>query len=370
MIIFRYLGKEVYGTLLASTVILLLLLISDQFIRYLTQAAQGIIPLRTVMQIMSIQVPLLIGILLPLGLYVGLLMAYGRLYVDREMTVLSACGFSKAQLLGMTLLFATVICLIVTGVMLWLQPKVESYKRHVLIEAAAASPLERILPGQFTPLPSSSLIFYAESLSRDHQHLENVFAAQPQKTKKPHQPWDVVIAKSGQQQIDPVTHDKFLVLNDGYRYSGAPGQPDYQTAHFQQYAVRIQESELPPDKRAESIPTLKLWQQRHLRPANEAELQWRIAMPISVLVLTILGIPLSKVDPRQGRYAQLLPAILLYIVYINLLFMGRIWLRDGKVSPLIGLWWVHGLMLLIGLVLLIRFMGWSPFKRFQRRRKN
>lgn len=222
------------------------------------------------------------------------------------------------------------------------------------------------MPGQFTPIPSTPLIFYAERLSRDHQYLENVFATQPQKTNKPNQPWDVVIAKNGHQQIDPATHDKFLVLQDGSRYSGAPGQADYQIVHFRQYGVRIQENTLPPDTRAESIPTLKLWQQRHLRHTNEAELQWRIAMPISVLVLALLGVPLSKVDPRQGRYAQLLPAILLYIVYINLLFMGRIWLRDGKVSPMLGLWWVHALMIGLGLLLLARFMGWSPLKQLQR----
>src|ERR1700722_345495 len=158
MIIYRYLVKEVYITLLASTAVLLLLLISNQFVHYLTQAAAGAVPFRTVMQVMSLQVPLLLGLLLPLGLYLGILMAYGRLYADREMTIFFACGLSHKQLIGMTLAFSSVVCVVVTILMFWIQPLVESYKRQVYIEAATSSPLERIIPGQFTPI--QDLVFY------------------------------------------------------------------------------------------------------------------------------------------------------------------------------------------------------------------
>jgi len=361
VIIFRYLAKEVYGTLLASTAVLLLLLISNQFVHYLTLAATGAVPLRTVMQMMSLQVPLLLGLLLPLGLYVGILMAYGRLYVDREMTVLSACGLSKAQLIGMTLIFTTVVCFIIAFLMFWLQPKTESYKRAVLIDAATASPLERIAPGQFTSLPNSPLVFYAQSLSRNHENLENIFVAQEGKKAKPSDPttWEIVVAKTGQQTIDNKTHDKFLIMENGSRYSGAPGQTDFQISQFQRYGVRIEQSALPADKRIETYPTLALISQNPRSPKAEAELQWRYALPISAFILALLAIPLSKVEPRQGRFAQLLPALMLYIIYVNFLFMGRAWLQKGKIPLEIGLWWVHGFMFIIALFLLLRYIGWK-----------
>ena len=363
MIIFRYFLKEVYGTLLASTLILLLLLISNQFVHYLTQAASGIIPIRTVMQIMSIQVPLLLGILLPLGLYIGILMAYGRLYVDREMTVLSACGFSKAQLLGMTFSFSILVCALVAAIMFWVQPKVESYKRQILINAAAASPLEKIFQGQFNEV-SNGLQFYVEKLSSDHQSLQNIFVAQQVPPKKKGDPdsWSITVAKEGRQKINPVTGDKFVVLQDGYRYMGLPGDADFQITQFKTYGVRIQPNAIPEETRVETYPTTQLWQQRSLNPGVQAELQWRLSLPLSVLILALLAPPLAKVDPRQGRYAQLLPAVLLYIVYINLLFMGKAWLKAGKISASLGLWWIHGIFLVIGLVLLGNFIGWRRIK--------
>ena len=152
MIIFRYLFKEVYSTLLllVSTAILVFLLTSNQFVHYLTQAAAGSVPIRTVFQMMCLQVPLLLPLLLPLGLYLGILMGYGRLYADQEMTVLSACGYSRAQLLGWSLIFSILISLVVGALSLWLQPIVEDYKRQVLIDAATSSPLERIAPGNLS----------------------------------------------------------------------------------------------------------------------------------------------------------------------------------------------------------------------------
>lgn len=359
VIIFRYLIKEVYGTLLASTLVLLLLLISNQFVHYLTAAAAGAVPLHTVLQIMSLQVPLLLGLLLPLGLYLGILMAYGRLYADREMTTLFACGLSHKQLIGMTLAFSGVVCMVVALLMFWVQPLVESYKRQIYIEAATSSPLERIIPGQFTPI--QDLVFYAQKLSRDHKQLQQIFAAQ--RGKKPDAsglyPWTLVIAHKGQQAIDAQNDDKFLVLKEGYRYSGVPGAADWQVAQYASYGVRIEQNAIPEDKRAETIPTLHLWQQRHNNPKYEAELQWRFALPISVLLLALLALSLSKVNPRQGRYAQLLPAFLLYIIYADLIFVGRAWLQKGKIAPELGLWWVHGSLLVIVILLLMRYVGFK-----------
>ncbi len=360
MIIARYLAKEVYTTLLASTAVLLILLISNQFVRYLAQAAVGIMPLRTVMQIVSLQMPLLLPILLPLGLYVGILIAYGRLYSDREMIVLWSCGFSKAQLIALTMAFSSVIVIIIAVLTLYFQPSIETYKRHVLLEAASASPLERVSPDEFVPLRGGELTFYAQGLSRDHKRLKDIFVAHlsNQKAASGDRIWDIVVAKEGYQTINAKTRDRFLVLKDGYRYQGVPGQTDYQIVGYQEYGARIEKNAIPAENRADTMSTLELLKKRHGNHEMQAELQWRISLPLSGLILSLLAIALSKIDPRQGRYAQLVPAFLLYILYVDLLFVSRAWLKKGQISPGIGLWWVHGLMLIIALFLLGRFMGW------------
>jgi len=365
MIIFRYLAKEVYGTMLASTAVLLVLVMSNQVVHYLTQAAAGIMPLYTVMQIVSLLMPLLLPLLLPLGLYIGVLVAYSRLYSDREMMVLWSCGFSKAQLIGMTLAFSTLLAVVVAILTLWFQPAMESYKRQILLDAATASPLERITPDQFVPLRESELVLYAQGLSRDHKNLQDIFVAHrsDQTTAAGNQAWDIVVANEGHQIIDPTTRDRFLVLEHGSRYIGMPGEADFQVAHYKSYGVRIQKNAIPPDDRVDTMSTPELWKHQHGNYEYHAELQWRMALPLSVLILSLLAIPLSKVDPRQGRYAQLLPAFLLYILYIDLLFVSRAWLQKGQISSGMGLWWVHGLMLLITLLLLVRFMGWRFVKR-------
>jgi lipopolysaccharide export system permease protein len=355
----------VYGTLLASTAILLALVTSNQVVHYLTQAAAGVMPLYTVLQIVSVLMPLLLPLLLPLGLYIGILMAYSRLYSDREMTVLWSCGFSKAQLVGTTLLFSAGLALIVGMLTLWFQPMMESYKRQILLNAATASPLERITPDQFIPLHEGELVLYAQGLSRDHKHLENIFVAhkstQANATGSP--TWDIVVARDGHQIIDEKTRDRFLVLDNGARYVGVPGQPDFQVVHYQNYGVRIQKNAIPPDDHADTLSTRELWKHQHGNPAFHAELQWRMALPLSVLILSLLAVSLSQVDPRQGRYAQLVPAFLLYILYVDLLFVSRAWLQKNQISSGLGLWWVHALMLLIALGLLARFMGWRGLKK-------
>lgn len=357
MIIFRYLAKEVYSTLLASTLVLLLVLTSNQFIHYLTQAAAGVIPLRTVMQMMSLQLPLLLPILLPLGLYLGILMGYGRLYAEREMTVLSACGFSKAQLIGMTLTLAAVVAIVIAILTLWIQPISEEYKRQVLIDAATTSPMERLFAGKFQSLgDKNKLVFYAENLSRDHKRLENIFAAQP--PQKEEDGWMIVKAATGEQMLDTNSGDKFIVLHQGYRYQGKPGRADFQVLKFDSYGIRIQQDSIPGKDRVEALSTGNLWQKRNDGPAYLAELQWRFSLPLSVFILALIALPLSVVNPRQGRFAQLLPAAILYIGYANLSFAGKAWLEKGQIPSYLGLWWLQLLMFLLAMILVFRFIGW------------
>lgn len=360
MIIFRYLCKELYSSLLAITLVLLIIFITNQFIHYLKDAASGQITMTAVMQIMSLQIPLLLGYLLPLGLYLSILISYGRLYVDHEMTVLSSCGMSRAQLMGMTTIIALAVMFIVAALMLWVEPMVQGYRTRILDEAITNASIQKIVPKRFQVLKNHQVL-YADQVSREDQTLYHFFMAKP--SLKDRQ-WDVTLSATAKEQDVKGLTGKFIVFRDGHRYIGAAGQKNFQQIDFKDYGVRLETSKAHINDWPNNVPTYDLWHlideeknPQRLRKL-QAMLQWRMAMPISVILFTLLAFPLSEVKPRSGKFARLFPAILIYIGYADLMFLGRAWIQRGALDPALGLWWIHGLALVLGIVLNVQRIGW------------
>lgn len=364
MLIFRYLCKEVLGSLLATTLVLMVILITNQFVHYLNDAANGLITMTTVMKVMSLQVPLLLGFLLPLGLFIGIMMAFGRLYVDHEMTVMSACGVSRWQLLRMSLTFATLVAFVVAVLMLWAEPKVQWYRTQIIQRAEATASLSKMLPGRFSPIGKGGVwTFYAAGVGDHHHKMYDVLLAKKIATKQGVK-WDLVTANQAYEHKQPVNHDTFLVFDKGYRSIGIPGGRHYQITQYDKYGVRLVAGKPDMGDDVKYLSTSTLWHMRHSNRDASAELQWRLAMPISVWLFTLISVPLSYTRPRHGRYLQLLPAILIYILYADLMFVGRAWIEQGTVSTALGLWWLHALVFVIGFVLVFRFIyghcSWMP----------
>jgi len=324
-------------------------------------AASGDLSAHAVLLLLSLEIPTLLGTLLPLALFLGILLGYGRMYADNEMTVLFACGVSQSKLIKITMSLALLVVLIIAGLILWVAPHVNKYAENLLNEGAL-SPLELVLPGRFQSLQNDRLILYAEDISRDHKHLHNIFIAQPNAIAESQnaKSWNILTASSGQQKLDKETGDRFVVLNNGTRYSGIVGEKDYQIISFKQYSARITQGQNEQERRENAIPTYTLWHD-HTDNHAAAELQWRLSVPIMAIILALIAVPLSRVKSRQGRYAQLVPAMLLYIIYGNFMFLGRSWIRNGIISHTLGMWWIHGLMLLIATILIIFQFGWWRF---------
>jgi len=360
-IIVRYLNREVFNTMLVITAVLLAIFICNQFVRYLGDAAVGRMTARSVLQMMTIQVPLLSGFMLPLGYYLGVLVSYGRLYALNEMTALFSLGMSRWQLLGVTMIGAGTVAVFVTVLMVWVEPEMAYYRDHILAEAAAASPLQRMLPGRFLVVGGRYVVF-AESIANGGDALENVFAAQLPAAEN-HQTWNVLASKSARLVKDPETEEEYIEFQAGNRYEGNPGQRAFTMVNYKEYGVRIPKVNVAMGRQEEFVSTHDLWHEQATNPLAAAELQWRLSMPISVLILGLIAVSLSQVHPRQGRFAQLVPAVVVYIVYIDLLFVSRSWVEKGLLRPLIGMWWVHGLMLLLGALLFLRFAGVLRWRR-------
>ncbi len=355
-IIIRYLNREIINTMLVITAVLLAIFICNQFVRYLGDAAMGRMTAQSVLQMMSIQIPLLTGFMMPLGYYLGVLISYGRLYSNNEMIALFAVGFSRVQLLGVTMLGAALVATLVAVIMMCIEPRMAYYREHILAEAVAASPLQKMTPGRFQMI-AGRYVVYAEKMSRGRDQLENVFAAEmPDKNASAE--WGVMAAQSAKQVVSPKTHEDFVEFQRGFRYQGNPGDHDFQIVGFDHYGVRMPAPKLAIKREESYLSTSELWKERRTNRLADAELQWRISMPLSVFLFALVAVPLSRVNPRQGRFAQLLPAVMIYIVYIDLLFVSQSWVKHGRLSSAIGLWWVHILLLILGAVLFLQHAGY------------
>lgn len=351
MLIFRYLAKEVFITLAALTAILMLIFMSNQLVSYLNRAALGQIPVMIIMKLMMLELPNLMSLLLPLGFYVALLVAYGRLYAESEMTVLQACGYGPSQLLKHSFAMASVVFVVVTLIMVWASPLISMERARLLKTTGAQTLIQLIAPGRF--MASAQKVFYVESMNRDHTQAKNVFIARFN-VVGPLVQWELLSAEKAFVQNDNKTKEDYLILQNGQAYQGTPGKANFQVAEFAQTNVRLphQKIEVENDLRTASI--LSLWPFNNPDKAKAAELQWRLAIPIMVFVLTLVAVPLSRINPREGKYAKLLPAILVYIIYANFIFVSRDWMTNGKIPWWIGIWWLHLIVALLGLVLIWR----------------
>ena len=353
MLIFRYLCKEVFVTLVSLTAILLLIFMSNQLVLYLNRAASGQIPGLFIMKLMMLELPNLLSLLLPLGFYVALLVAYGRLYAENEMTVLQACGYSPRTLLKHSFIMALVIFLLVLLIMLWGSPLIYKQRALLLRTTGVQTLIQVIAPGRFNEISGGRQIFYVESMNRSHTVAKNVFFAQNAQ-KNGDEQWELLWADNASTETDPKTFEDYVVLKNGKKYQGVPGHADYQVASFTQYKARLPHPQVSIKEDLRTLKTSKLWPSNNSDRLKAAELQWRFSVPLMVLTLTLVAVPLSRSNSRAGKYANLLPAILIYIIYANFMFVARDWFASGKTPSWLGMWWIHLLVVVLGLLLIWR----------------
>lgn len=353
MIIFRYLAKEVFITLISLTSILVLIFLSNQLIQYLNRAASGSIPGVIIMKLMMLELPTLLSLLIPLGFYIAMLIAYGRLYAESEMTVLRACGYGPNQLLKHSFIMASVVAVIVAAVMIWFSPYIYIERAKLLRTTGIQTIVQTIMPGRFHAINDGQDVFYVQSMSRDHSQAEQVFLAK-RSTKEDKIRWDVLWAEKAFAETDEKNGEDYIILQEGKEYQGTPGHADYQIAEFGEYKARLPHPVVKIKDDLRTASTASLWPLNNKDRAKAAELQWRLSVPVMVLTLTLIAVPLSRINPRSGKYAKLFPAIIIYILYANLMFIGRDAIVSGTIPQWLGLWWIHLLVAALGLFLIWR----------------
>jgi len=358
-------------TAAAVSAVLLVIIMSGRFIRYLAQAAQGAIDPSVLLLIMGFKVPGFLQLILPLGLFLGILLAYGRLYLDSEMLVLSATGMSQQRLLAYTLVPALLVALLVGWLALSLTPQGAVRVTQILKEQDLLTEFDTLVPGRFQSIRGGTRVTYSETLDNKRGELGGVFISDRQvsRSNPGKSSISLLMAQSGHQEVQ-ADGNRYLILQNGYRYDGTPGQADYRVIQYDSYGVLLPQPEPVGGVAAkeEELPMSTLWGSANLR--HQAELQWRLSIPLLVFVVTFLAVPLARVNPRQGRFLKLLPAILLYMGYLSLLIFMRGALYKGKLPPALGLWWVHAVFFALGLLLLYQERLTLALARALRRRSD
>ena len=381
-IIYRYISMQLLKTTLVVSSVLVLILVGGRFLRYLEHAAEGRLLGEVIFFIMAYRLPEFLQMILPLSLFVSILLCFGQLYVSSEMSVLSAAGLSRLQMIGL-LLRPTLSLTVVVGLLsLYLGPLGIEKSSFIIHEQRNQSEFETLTPGRFHMNGRDNSVTYAQELSKQRDEMQTVFVAEfghsvsneSQLSEAQEQErLVVVLAASGQRHLDPVTGQQYLELANGHRYEVAPGSGVVRVTEYERYKLRLAEQTLPTNiAGVTSIPTQQLWQSED--PASRAQLQWRISLPLLVPVVVLIAVPLSRVNPRQGRFLKIIPAIMLYLAYLGLLIDSKSRMEQGDLDPQLGIWWVHLLFMAIAWALnsytriIWRWRYWQEQKHFARTR--
>ena len=345
MIIIRYLVRETLKSQIAILFILLLIFFSQKLVRILGAAVDGEIPTNLVLSLLGLGVPEMAQLILPLSLFLGLLMTLGKLYTESEITVMHACGMGKKSLIMAALILALVTSTLAAVNTIWLGPWSSKHQDEVLNDARANPSLAALAGGQFkSSTDGNSALFIGNVTGKE---FNRVFLAQlrPNGNQRP----SVVVADSGYMTERP-DGSQVVILNKGTRYEGTALLRDFRITDFVDYQAIIGHQEVQQNNNTADQMTMKqLW--RSHQPDARAEFHWRLTLIVSVIVMALLVVPLSVVNPRQGRVLSMLPAMLLYLIFFLLQSSLRSNASSGKLDPSIWMWAVNGAYLALAVIL-------------------
>ena len=330
--------------------VLVLIFVSQKFIVILEKAVTGAISPDIAAILLFLNLPVLSTLILPISFYLAILFAHGRLHGESEMVAMISCGYSPTKVLNATLVLSFFTFAFATFNSLYLVPTAENKIISVIQRAQSDAGMATLIEGRFHSVAHNGSVIYVEKYERN-KNFTKIFAAY-WPTAKDKAPF-VLTALSG--NAESRKDGTWLTLNNGQRYEGIVGQHKYNVAQFERYEVHIANREVENKKRrAEALPTLALLGGND--PKYIAELQWRIAIPLSIFFLTFVAVPMAIVNPREGRYSKLFYALLLYLTYFLLLSTSKSFIEDGYM-PILTIWPVQIIFWGIGYLLHLKSIG-------------
>ncbi len=343
----RYILREVASNWLAVTAVLLVVLVGNQLAQVLGQAVDYRYPSGVIGQLILLMSIQNLSVIVPVGLLLGIMLALGRLYHESEMAAIRACGVGPLRLLRPVLLLAGLITAGLGWLCLDFAPLAFSQAQAIKHDALRGAQFASLVPGRFHAFAGGTGVFYAESVTAQGE-FTHVFVERHVQGRQ-----EIILADRARHFSQDGGLSQLIVLYDGARYEGKAGLLKLRRVDFKEHGIPLRLSDpVTGPARVETKDSGTL--SRSLKAEDIAEWQWRISLPLMALLLALLAVPLSQLQPRQGRYARVAYAILIYFIYVNLLTSARSWLEHGVLRPFPGLWWPHALVFVLACVLLVR----------------
>jgi len=365
MIIYRYLSRQLFWATLAVSSVLTFILVFSRFLRYLQDAAVGQFDGTAVFLITGYRMPYLLEMVLPLGLFLGILLSYGRMYLENEMVVLQACGVSQKRLVALSMIPAIALSATIGFLTFYVVPWGAKKAYDVVLEQERRSGLEVLSPRRFHSSNEGRTVTYAEDIDSKKSEMKNLFIVNYERTPGTKDYGKVVLirASKGEYHIDDAGH-RFLIMKDGERFEVDPGSHDFTRFHYKEYTLKLKERLVSARELGiDDQPTSALLASD--RPEAKVELEWRFSLMLMVPVVVWMAVPLSRVSPRQGRYLKMLPAILLYMLYLASLLMSKGAVEKDRMTLSFSLMWVHVPFILIAVGLNL----WPNLKLYLSKRR-
>ncbi|HUQ12458.1 MAG TPA: LPS export ABC transporter permease LptF [Steroidobacteraceae bacterium] len=359
----RYILREVLVSWLSVSGVLLAILIPYQIAGVLARAAENQYPRSVVFELIALGAIQNLSLILPVGLLLGIVLGLGRLYHDSEMSAAQACGAGARPILVPVLGFTALLTVLLTVLALQITPSAVGRMLDLRREALRAGQFAPIAPGKFSTFGGGSTVVYAQGAEKDGT-LTRVFV---QRTRD--KQLEIALAKRATHSVSEGGDLQVITLYDGERYEGIPGERRFRIVRFSENTIPIR---LPPDAGGNmavtGLRTAALVGSTD--PKKRAELQWRIALPIMAVIMALIAVPLARLAPRQGRYARVGYAVLIFFIYINLMIAGKTWIEKGVTPVWLGLWWVHVVIAVLatGILYLPRWLARSRYRRNMARR--
>lgn len=358
----RMIAKDLFLSFASILLVLVMVIVSQKFIRVLSQAIEGNIANETVMSLLGFKIIIVTASFFPVACFMAVLMVLGRMYRDQEIAAIASAGGGYLQLFRALMLILIPLSLCSAGLSFYAAPWAEQQSRKMMQNDAQNADIRSITPGRFSEYRSGELIFYAESLDASNGKLRNVFIQNKQGSK-------IGIANAALGRIEHRNDGSYLVLENGERIQGVAGEKDFTLENYRDYSVLIERKEKTFSPSARDLPFAELLQATDKRWLV-AELQDRLSNPISLLLLGVLALPLARISPRGGVYGNILVAFGIYFIYSNLQKINHSWVESDKISITLGYFWINLILAILILALIARSYGlkwllaqWRGWKR-------
>lgn len=345
-IIDKYIVKELIAAFMAVIFVLLIIVLSTEVVHLLKWVSQGVIPISAFMAYLTNSLFEFSVVLIPLSLLMGILLAFGRLYHDSEMSAIMSAGIGPMQWYRPLLMVSIPLTLLVFILLMYVKPVITLQRALITAEIKSRAEVDTLSVGQFNRANRGDSVLFIESKDKEDDKINNVFF-QHHGTEGSH----LDLAASTSHYYDEDGR-QYMMMHDGTHYIGEAGQGDFRIIKYKDYGVYIDRKQAPVHLSEASRSLSELW--RSDDPVDKAELQWRFTIPLATIIVAIMALPLSHTSPRSGRYGKLAVALLIYLIYSNMLGVGKTWIVQEKVPVWIGTWWVHGVAIIITYILLKR----------------